>query len=197
MASMVRRTAPTAIYYAFSGQVSVWLISLFGATDSVAQVGALGRLAMIFNVLGTVFSLLIAPRFARMEADRKRAWRWFWLIQGAMAVPLIALAAAVAAFPFAALAVLGDNYAALGNEVVLVAAAGAVGLLGGCSSWLAAARGVVAAPTLVIGVALVLHSALIATLPISTVAGVLWMGLVVNAAFWLLHVTAFGRAALR
>jgi O-antigen/teichoic acid export membrane protein len=197
MASMVRRTAPTAVYYAFSGQLSVWLISVFGEAASVAQVGALGRLAMVFNVLTTVFSLLIAPRFARMDADGRRAWRWFWFVQGAMVLPLIALVLLVARFPYAALAILGDSYGALGNEVVLVAASGAVALLGGCASGLAAARGVVAAPTLVIGVALVLHIVLIAILPISTVAGVLWMSLITNAAFWLLHVLAFRRVALR
>src|SRR5262249_3811425 len=43
----VRRTLPAVIYYTTSGQLAIWLTSIFGRTDSVAAIGALGRLAMI------------------------------------------------------------------------------------------------------------------------------------------------------
>ncbi|HEX8608429.1 MAG TPA: polysaccharide biosynthesis protein, partial [Pedobacter sp.] len=43
MLKIVRATLPGAIYYCLSGQITIWLISIFGTASSIAQVGALGR----------------------------------------------------------------------------------------------------------------------------------------------------------
>ena len=197
MLRMLRRTAPSAVYYAFAGQVSVWLISVFGNTERVAQVGALTRLAMLFNILSTVFALMVVPRFARMQAGQALLFRWFWVVQLVLILPLIAVVAVVARFPSESLAILGGDYRVLSTEVVLVAASGAMTLLSGCAYSLAAARGVVAAPAFVIVTAITLQVGLALTLPISTVAGVLWLQLISNIVFWFLHAVNFSRTVLR
>jgi len=50
----LKKQAPHTIYYCLQAQIIVWLISVFGNADRVADVGALGRLAVVFSILGAV-----------------------------------------------------------------------------------------------------------------------------------------------
>src|SRR5260370_375793 len=63
MFGFIRKLAANAVFYCLQGQIAVFLISFFSRrTSSVAEVGALGRLAMIFAaIIGGVsaFSLLV------------------------------------------------------------------------------------------------------------------------------------------
>jgi hypothetical protein len=194
----VRRTAPGAVYYAFAGQISLWLISILGSTEAVAQVGALGRLAVVFNVITAVFSLVFVPRFARMQADQgSGVLARYWFVQLAMLTSLAAIVLWVAVFPTVALAVLGPAYAHLTHEVVLAAAGGAFGLLSGSAYALSGARGVVIAPWFVVPFAIFVQAALIVSLPMSTVHGVLWLGVLTNFTFWLMHMLYFSSVAMK
>jgi hypothetical protein len=192
----VRRTAPSAIYYAFEGQISVWLISIFGWTQAIAQVGALGRLAMVFNIVSAVLALLWAPSFARMQTGPAVLHR-FWVVQLALLSFVIVVVAGVAWSPSAALAVLGRDYGSLTHEVVLAAAGGGAALLAGCAYVMASSRAVVLTPWFVVPVSIVLQASLICSLPISSVSGVLWLAILTNLAFWLMHACNFTRVALK
>ncbi len=66
----IRRILPDAIYYCLSGQLTIWLISIFGQTASIAQAGALGRFSAALTVLTLIYSTLIVPRFARLSDHR-------------------------------------------------------------------------------------------------------------------------------
>jgi hypothetical protein len=194
MVSQVRRSAPSAIYYAFEGQVTIWLISIFGKAQSIAQVGALGRLAAAFAIVSAVFSLIWVPRFARL-ADRK-VLQQFWATQVVLVGLLGAVVACVALLPHQALALLGPHYAQLTREVVLAAAGGALALLAGCAYNLSSARGIVLTPWIVVPTCLCMQLLLIFMLPITTVAGVLWIGVLSNLGYWLLHAVNFTRVRL-
>jgi len=192
MTRQITRAAPGAVYYAFAGQITVWLISVFGSTTAVAQVGALGRLAMAFNVATAVFGAIVVPRFARAQfTGRSFALRRFWYTQVGMAAVLSGGVLLVAAFPSAVLLVLGRDYALLTHEVVLAAVGGALALLSGCAYAMAGARGVIIAPWLLVPVAILLQAALVAWLPMTTVSGVLWLGILSNLVFWLMHAANF------
>lgn len=194
----VRRTAPSAVYYAFAGQISVWLISILGSTESVAQVGALGRLAAIFNVITAVFTLVFVPRFARMRADSTSGpLQRYWQVQLAMVSALGAVVVLVSLFPHLTLAILGPDYAQLTREVVLAAAGGALGVLSGSAYALGSARGVVMPPWFVVPAAILAQAILIASLPISTVTGVLLLGVLTNLTFWLMHALYFTGVAMK
>ena len=194
----VRRTAPSAVYYAFAGQISVWLISILGSTESVAQVGALGRLAVVFNVIAAVFTLVFVPRFARMQADQgSGVLARYWFVQIAMLTSLAAIVSWVTLFPTLALAVLGPAYARLTHEVVLAAASGALGLLSGSAYALGGARGIVIAPWFVVPFAILVQAVLIMSLPMSTVAGVLWLGVLTNLTFWVMHTLYFSSVEMK
>jgi hypothetical protein len=190
ISAQIRRTLPSAIYYAFSGQITVWLIAVLGNTQSVAQVGALGRLAAVFGVVSAAMSLLVTPRFARMQ-DCADVLRRFRRVQSALWLSLAVIVALIWTFPDAALTVLGPSYHALTHEVGLAAASGALSLLAGYTYSMAAARGVVANPWMVVPFAIALQVLLISVLPTSTVAGVLWLGIITNACYWAIHAANF------
>lgn len=200
MNAQVRRALPGAVYYAFSGQITSWLVSIFGTTEAVAHVGALGRLAMAFNLFTSVFTLILIPRFARMpEHGRSRVLTRYWEVQGALLVVLSLVVLAIALFPEPVFLILGPEYAASAGQVTVVAAGGALSVLAGSAYGMAAARGVIVNPALAILYSLIVQTVLIASLPLRTVSGVLWLGALGHATLWLLYAGNFtltrGRSA--
>jgi len=196
--AQVRRTMPSALYYALSGQLTVWLASLFGATSSVAAVGALGRLAMILNVLGVAFTLLVVPRFARIPAaDGALARRRYWQSQALFAFTCAVPVACLAMFPTQALAILGPHYSGLAPEAVLMAASSVAAMMSGHAYVLGASRGFVASPLLVVPYCLAGQVLLMSVLPLDSISGVIWIALASAASQWLLHTVYFLRASSR
>lgn len=56
---------PSAVFFQIQGVITVLIVSVFGTTDMMAEVGALGRLAMILVVLDRVTNMLLFPAIAR------------------------------------------------------------------------------------------------------------------------------------
>ena len=192
MMSQVRRTLPGAIYYAFSGQLSVWLISLFGRSESVAAVGALGRPAIIFTVLGIAFNALAVPRFARIPAGQHHHVRArYFQSQLAFVLVCALLLALLAALAGPVLSVLGPHYTGLQHELVLMGLAGSIATGAGAAYSLGAARGIVAPAAVVIPLSILLQIALIAGLPLSSVSGVLWVAILSALGQWLVYLAYF------
>src|SRR5690606_10439234 len=52
--SIVARVMPASVYYCLSGQITIWLSSVDGSTSVIAQLGALGRVAMLFNLFSVL-----------------------------------------------------------------------------------------------------------------------------------------------
>lgn len=188
ISAQVRRTMPSAVYYALSGQLSVWLISLFGKSNSVAAVGALGRLAAILTVLGLAFNIVAVPRFARIASgDAHRVRARYAQAQIALLSACLIPVIFVAWLPSPALSLLGSHYHGLQREAVLMTAASGVTLLCGAAYTLGASRGVVAPPAMTITYSILTQAVFILILPLQTVAGVLWIGLLSSLSQWLLH----------
>jgi hypothetical protein len=108
---------PGMVFYAFQGQIQVFLISLFGQTRSIAEVVALGRLGQVFAFLSSFVGILLAPYLARVPIHRIRA-RY---IQASGIVVAVAGGISAAAFIFSKelLWVLGPSYAGLTDELKL------------------------------------------------------------------------------
>ena len=66
--SVIQKQAPHSIYFCLQGQITVWLISIFGSADNVANVGALGRLAVLFLIVSSVSVEVILPAFSRIQS---------------------------------------------------------------------------------------------------------------------------------
>jgi hypothetical protein len=83
--------------------------------------------------------------------------------------------------------VLGPRYASLQQELLIAVVSGALALQAACAYVLSAARGIVINPVLMIPAAIAMQVLLTAVLPISTTAGVLWLGLLVSLFTWLMQ----------
>jgi O-antigen/teichoic acid export membrane protein len=109
--SYVLPASPAIILGAFHGQVALFLIGIFGNTISIAEVAALGRLGLLFNVLMTFNIVIVEPHIARLHRGR--------LLQSYLrliAIALICCAALVTfsfAFPSVFLWLLGPKYGQL------------------------------------------------------------------------------------
>ena len=79
--TLIKTQAPNSIFFCFQGQLTIWLISIFGDHTSLADFGAIGRLTAIFAVLGSVMGNLVVPHFVRCQ-DASKLWRKYWQITG-------------------------------------------------------------------------------------------------------------------
>jgi O-antigen/teichoic acid export membrane protein len=196
--AQVMRTLPGSVFYAFSSQITVWLISVFGRTEAVAAVGALSRVAAVLNILGAVFAVLVVPRFSRLpDADTARVRRRYWQALLCLALVGALPVAAIIAFPQAVLSVLGPQYRDFAYEAGLMGASCMVAVLTAGAYSLGASRGIVANPWLTISVGIGLQAALIVALPIGTAAGVIWLGLLTEAGMLLVLLVHFALASRR
>jgi hypothetical protein len=67
---VVKKNLPTVIFFSFSGQISLLLISIFGNTSSIAQLGALGRFGIIFSLFSIIITTLVSPSFSKLKNEK-------------------------------------------------------------------------------------------------------------------------------
>jgi O-antigen/teichoic acid export membrane protein len=170
---LIRKLAANAVFYCLQGQITVFLISFFAhRASSVAEVGALGRLAMIFTVLTNLLTNIFVPAFARCQDARKLRWLYAAIVGGVAAFSLLVLCWA-GILPQQFLFVLGNKYAHLQRELLLIVAVAVLSALTGTFWALNAAKAWVAGAWLYIPLTLGTQIALIPFTDFSSVAGVL------------------------
>jgi O-antigen/teichoic acid export membrane protein len=168
---VVRKQAPHTIYYCLQTQITVWLISIFGNADSVADVGALSRLAVVFSILGALTFEVLFPAFARIQSApmvRKRYLQIIFAFAGISA----SVIGVVALFPAQVLAVLGSQYSHLQTEGILMAVSSVLGAIAGLTWGLNASRAWIVPPMKFIPFAFAIQVVLVYFLNLSTVKGV-------------------------
>jgi O-antigen/teichoic acid export membrane protein len=178
MAGFIRKLAANAVFYCLQGQITVFLISFFARrTSSIAEVGALGRLAMIFAVLSNLLTNVFVPAFARCQSARKLRWLYAAIIGGVGAFSLLVLCGA-GIFPDQFLFVLGSKYAHLHRELLLMVGGAILSALTGTFWALNASKAWVAGSWLYIPLTLATQIALISYTDFSSVMGVLTFNLI-------------------
>jgi O-antigen/teichoic acid export membrane protein len=178
MRGFIRSQAANAVFFCLQGQITVFLISFFGReVSSIAEVGALGRLAMIFAVLSNLLANVFAPAFARCQTLIKLRWQYAAIV-GGVACFSLAIIAAAAFFPREFLFVLGNKYAHLERELLLMVAGAVITAMAGTLWSLNAAKAWIAGSWLYIPLTLATQLALIPYTDFSTVSGVLIFNLV-------------------
>jgi len=115
MMQYVMPAMPAVIFSAFQGQVSLYLITLFGKTVSMAQVAALGRVGQIFSVLLAFNVVLLEPRFARLA--REELLRRYMQMVGLVSVFCAIVTILSFRFPLPLLWLLGPQYKGLSREI--------------------------------------------------------------------------------
>jgi O-antigen/teichoic acid export membrane protein len=130
MQRFIRHLAANAVFFCFQGQITIFLLGFFGRVNAIAEVGALGRLGMVFTVLTNLLTNVFGPAFARCQDPKRLRWQYAAIVGGVTAFSLVLIAAA-ALFPGAFLFVLGAKYAHLERELVLMVGGAVVGALTG------------------------------------------------------------------
>jgi len=177
MLGLIRSQAANAVFYCFQGQITIFLISFFARqSSSVAEVGALGRLAMIFVVLANLLANVFVPAFARCQ-ERRHLRSLYLQIAGGVSLFCIVVIAAAAIFPDQFLFVLGSKYAHLHRELLLMVGSAVLAALTGTFWSLNAAKAWVAGSWLYIPLTLLTQIALIPFTDFSVVRSVLMFNL--------------------
>ena len=175
---LIKKLAANALFYCFQGQITVFLISFFAhQASSVAEVGALGRLAMIFTVLMNMLTNVFVPAFARCQSKTKLRYLYLLIAGGVLLFSAIVLAAA-RFFPEQLLFVLGNRYAHLHRELVLMVGVSVITALAGTLWLLNASKSWINGSWLYIPLTLATQIALIPFTDFSSVAGVLTFNLI-------------------
>ncbi len=123
-------TLPSALYFSIQGPLTVWLAATFGATRTIAEVGALGRLGLLVGIFSSLTGVVFLPRLARITDDRlylRRALQF----GGLLVALVLSLFLAAALAPDLLLMLIGDNYSGLRRELLLALAGSGLALLDG------------------------------------------------------------------
>jgi O-antigen/teichoic acid export membrane protein len=175
---LVKKLTANALFYCFQGQITVFLISFFGRhVASIAEVGALGRLAMIFTVLFNIMTNIFVPEFARCQ-DKRKLRTLYLLITGGVLLFSGSVLTGAAFFPDQFLFVLGNRYSHLHHELLLIVACAVVSAFSTTLWWLNTAKAWINGSWLYIPFTLATQIALIPFTDFSTVPGVLIFNLV-------------------
>jgi O-antigen/teichoic acid export membrane protein len=175
---------PNSIFFCLQSQITVWLITVFGNVNNVADVSALGRISMLFLVLHTTMDMIVMPRFSRIQEPNLLFRRYAVLIFGCLVVSSLALIAA-ALFSTQFLWLLGPKYSHLKPELILVMLSAVTNFVAGTMWGVNVSRAWIKAAPLYIPVTLATQVLVLLVLDVSTVRGVLWFG------FWSLVPSLF------
>jgi O-antigen/teichoic acid export membrane protein len=118
---------PAQLFFALQGQITIFIISAFGSTDGLAQIGALARLGQGFLILGILNNYLFLPRIA--QASRRQLPRRALLAISAMAALLTAICVVAFIFPELLTLLLGHRYNNLGRAASWFILSGSVATL--------------------------------------------------------------------
>lgn len=137
---LFKLNAPGTLYWSFQGQITVLLCSLFATTENVAEIGALGRLALIFGILNTFVGGYLLPEVSKATTAR----RILQIAAAIMGIYVLATAAlmAIAYFePQLLLLILGSQYRNLQDVLLLFVGTSMIGVFQGLVAGICASRG--------------------------------------------------------
>jgi len=178
---------PGAIYYCISGQLTIWLISIFGETNSIAEIGALGRIAMVLTVITTMNSTLVTPRFARLPGDKVLIYKKVIQIVFVLIIVCIMTISLCILLSNQILSILGDSYKGLETELVLCIIGSCITMIWNVIFSLYSSRGWVLHPLISISVSVLAVISGVLYFDIHTLKGVLYFNIFIAVIELLLH----------
>lgn len=188
ISTIVKRSLPGLIYYCFSGQISTWIISIFGNSASIAQIGALGRISSILSLIMIVFSTLIVPRFARIQNQPKKLLLYYSKILFSFVIISFFIVGFIYLFSDQLLWVLGKNYYGLNSELILMIIGTLITMIMGSALSLYLSRGWVMHYYISISASLLPIVLGCYFFEISTLKGILYLNILVALVQMVLHV---------
>ncbi|MGZ0707203.1 hypothetical protein ACWPKO_02565 [Coraliomargarita sp. W4R53] len=110
--------APSNVFYAFEGQITIFIMGILGATSSVAELGAISRLGMLFILFRRAGGIVIGPYFSKLDTKYVGPRALFCI--AASIVLCVSTSGFTYFFPQVPLLLLGDGYQHLELEVFLL-----------------------------------------------------------------------------
>lgn len=185
----VKKMMPGVIYYCLSGQITVWLLSFFGNTQSLAQIGALSRLAVVLGIFNTLIGTLIIPRFARLANNKMNITKFYARVIFAIIIPLSMVVGIVYSIPSQILWLLGKNYSGLQLELLLMIIGSSISLIAGVAFSLNISRNWIINPVLSISISIasILVGALL--FDVSQLIGILYFNIFLAVVQFIINFT--------
>ncbi len=175
--NVVRHMYANSLFLCVQGQLATWLISIFGSSSKVADLGALGRLAILFAIIGTPIVQVISPTFARCS-DMRRLRRLFFAGLAGYVICVLAIVLIAVWRGELILWILGGKYTHLQAELVLVLIGFAISGVTSFFWSLNLSRGWVSHIWWNIPLSLLAQALALCLLDLSTVRGAAWLGIV-------------------
>jgi len=169
----VKRMMPGLVYVCVSGQITIWLISVFGNTTALAQLGALGRLAVVLSLFSGLISILVVPRYARLIAKKAVMFKYYVQIIAAVFFLVCLVIVAVYVFADEILFVIGENYAGLQPELMLAILGSGLSLIASMTFSLNISRDWVMNPSISVSISLASLVVGVFLFDVTTLQGVL------------------------
>ena len=131
---------PTTVASLFQSQIGMGMISLFGKTSSVADLGALTRISLVTAVPLALFSKVVEPKLARAQLGHDL---WAKCLASLVLAVVLALGAFgfIVAFSHPILWLLGPNYSGLHRELLWFGAVSCGWIVAGLPEFVLYARG--------------------------------------------------------
>ncbi|MEH2416538.1 lipopolysaccharide biosynthesis protein [Nostoc sp.] len=174
--SLIKNQFLPTTFYCFQGQITIWLISIFGSTNSIAEIGALSRLGVILTIINPVINSIIVPSYARCQSI-KLLQRRYWQLVLIFLMFSGCLLLIVTNFSQQFLWILGSRYTHLNNELVLILISSLITCLTTMIWSLNYAKAWVNESWLIIPSTTITQILLLFVLDISTVRGIILFGL--------------------
>ena len=189
IAAVVRRQWVNDVAFIFQGQITLLLIGAFGGSESVANFGALGRIAALFAIISSVLQSVILPRYARVQDPGRLRHLYSGILCGSILVTAIPIAIAIL-LPQPLLWILGEKYANLPRELVLVLMNAGAGSIAFTAWSLNSVRAWVVPAWISIPAIFGAQAVLMATIGVATMNQMLWVGIGWNVFATLFHAAA-------
>ncbi len=122
------KSLPNTVFFCLQGQITLLILTFTRNPTGIADLVALGRLALLFGVFSVMFANVLTPRFARCQ-DAARLGRLYLLLVCGTVFVLLPVVIAASLFPDPFLWLLGEKYAGLRRECGWVVAAGCLSQL--------------------------------------------------------------------
>lgn len=181
---IIRSNFFRTVYWSLEGQISILLCTLFASTNSIADIGALGRLSVYFAIFQAFIINYSLPRLAKSQEKGiiLHQLRRILLLTIAFILPILAWATV---HPKSLLWVLGPNYATLERHLFTYLFAVSIGQLAGVVYQVCAAKAWIQINRYYVPIALPLQIALIYFLNLAELSQVIiFIG--INNLFFLL-----------
>lgn len=184
----VKKMMPGLVYYCLSGQITIWLISILGSTTALAQLGALGRLAMVLSLVSSLTGTLLVPRFARLFESRRKLLKHYFNILLGVAIIMCAVIGVTYFFSNEILLIIGRNYQGLEWELILTILGACLSLIGSVAFLLNISRDWIINPLVSISISLVAVIIGVLIFDVTSLKGVLIYNIFLAAVQILLNV---------